>query len=72
MPVSMKGGIDVVSQATLSVGIHGALGRMGRRLIQLIAEDPGLTLAAALDGTGIPGSATMSGRSAASRRWASP
>jgi 4-hydroxy-tetrahydrodipicolinate reductase len=38
----------------VSVGIHGALGRMGLRLIQLIAEDPGLRLAAALERDGHP------------------
>ncbi len=37
-----------MSQAKVSVGIHGALGRMGTRLIQLIAGDPTLELAAAL------------------------
>jgi 4-hydroxy-tetrahydrodipicolinate reductase len=30
------------------VGIHGALGRMGMRLVQLVAEDPGLRLTAAM------------------------
>jgi len=38
----------VSSQPIVSVGIHGALGRMGRRLVQLIALDPGLKLGAAL------------------------
>ena len=33
----------------LSIGIHGATGRMGTRLIQLIADDPTLRLGAALD-----------------------
>ena len=37
-----------MSRPILSIGIHGASGRMGTRLIQLIAEDPGLELAAAL------------------------
>lgn len=36
------------------MGIHGALGRMGRRLIQLLAEDPTLALAAALEHAGHP------------------
>lgn len=36
------------SPPILSVGIHGALGRMGRRLIQLIAHDPALKLGAAI------------------------
>jgi 4-hydroxy-tetrahydrodipicolinate reductase len=43
-----------VSHAKVSVGIHGASGRMGSRLIQLIAEDPGLKLAAALERDGHP------------------
>jgi 4-hydroxy-tetrahydrodipicolinate reductase len=38
-----------VSQAKLSVGIHGATGRMGTRLIQLIAADPLLSLGMALE-----------------------
>ncbi len=38
----------------IKVGIHGAMGRMGLRLIQLIAEDPGLALAAALEREGHP------------------
>jgi 4-hydroxy-tetrahydrodipicolinate reductase len=38
----------VSSPPILKVGIHGALGRMGRRLIELIAQDPGFTLGAAL------------------------
>jgi len=43
-----------VSQRPIKVGIHGAMGRMGLRLIQLIAEDPGLELAAALERRGHP------------------
>ncbi|WP_435011292.1 4-hydroxy-tetrahydrodipicolinate reductase [Tundrisphaera lichenicola] len=39
----------------LSVGIHGATGRMGTRLIQLIQEDPDLTLGAAVDLPDHPG-----------------
>ena len=38
----------------LIVGIHGATGRMGARLIQLIQADPALTLGAALDRPGHP------------------
>ena len=34
---------------TLSVGMHGATGRMGARIIQLLRDDPSLTLGAALD-----------------------
>ena len=39
----------------LSVGIHGASGRMGTRLIQLIQGDPTLTLGAAIGRAGHPG-----------------
>jgi 4-hydroxy-tetrahydrodipicolinate reductase len=38
-----------VSTATVGIGLHGALGRMGIRLIQLIAEDPRVRLVAAID-----------------------
>jgi 4-hydroxy-tetrahydrodipicolinate reductase len=38
-----------VSHEPLSVGIQGATGRMGTRLIQLIQADPALTLGAAID-----------------------
>lgn len=44
-----------MAQAQIKVGIHGAMGRMGRRLIQLIGEDPSLALAAALEQPGHPG-----------------
>ena len=43
-----------MSQAKVSVGIHGGSGRMGLRLIQLIADDPALTLAAVLERDGHP------------------
>jgi 4-hydroxy-tetrahydrodipicolinate reductase len=43
-----------VSEGKVSIGIHGALGRMGIRLIQLIADDPSLKLAAALVRDGHP------------------
>jgi 4-hydroxy-tetrahydrodipicolinate reductase len=43
-----------VTQAILKVGIHGAKGRMGTRLIQLIAGDQGLSLGAALERPGHP------------------
>jgi 4-hydroxy-tetrahydrodipicolinate reductase len=43
-----------VSEAIKKVGIHGAKGRMGTRLIQLIADDPELELGAALERTGHP------------------
>jgi 4-hydroxy-tetrahydrodipicolinate reductase len=38
-----------VATPVLAIGIHGATGRMGTRLIQLIHADPTLRLAAALD-----------------------
>ena len=38
----------------LKIGIHGATGRMGTRLIQLISADSGLTLGAAIDRAGHP------------------
>ncbi len=41
-----------MSEAVKKVGIHGARGRMGTRLIQLIAEDPELELGAALERAG--------------------
>jgi len=44
--------MDVLSYDILSVGIHGASGRMGTRLIQLVVEDPELRLAAALERAG--------------------
>lgn len=37
-----------MSQGRIKVGIHGAQGRMGQRLIQLISEDSSLELGAAL------------------------
>ncbi len=40
--------------AKVWVAVHGAMGRMGTRLIQLIAEDPALRLAAALERAGHP------------------
>ena len=43
-----------MSHATLSIGIHGATGRMGTRLVQLIAEDRALALGAALERAGHP------------------
>ena len=38
-----------VMESALAIGIHGAAGRMGTRLLQLTAADPGLELAAALE-----------------------
>ena len=43
-----------MAQSILSLGIHGATGRMGTRLVQLIAGDPELELVAAIDRTGHP------------------
>ncbi len=39
----------------LSLGIHGATGRMGARLIHLIQDDPSLSFGAAVDRPGNPG-----------------
>jgi 4-hydroxy-tetrahydrodipicolinate reductase len=38
----------------LSIGVNGALGRMGQRIIALLHEDAGLALGAALDAPGHP------------------
>lgn len=38
-----------MSTARIRIGLHGAMGRMGLRLIQLIAEDPRVELVAAID-----------------------
>ena len=46
--------VIVSSSPILSVGVHGAIGRMGRRLIELIAQDPDLKLGAALESEGNP------------------
>lgn len=43
-----------MAKPVLAIGIHGATGRMGVRLIQLIHADPALRLAAALDRLGHP------------------
>jgi 4-hydroxy-tetrahydrodipicolinate reductase len=39
----------------IRVGIHGALGKMGRRLIAFIAETTDMTLTAAIEAKGTPG-----------------
>lgn len=38
-----------MSAARIRIGLHGAMGRMGLRLIQLISEDPRVVLVAAID-----------------------
>ncbi len=43
-----------MASANLAIGVHGASGRMGKRLIQLIGEDPSLELTAALERQGHP------------------
>lgn len=43
-----------MSQAPLTIGMHGASGRMGTRIIQLLLEDPSLKLGAAIDRTDHP------------------
>ncbi len=47
-----------MSTKPLSLGIHGATGRMGTRLIQLIRDDPTLALGAAIDRPNHPGAGT--------------
>ena len=39
---------------TIAIGVNGACGRMGQRIIALASEDPSLRLAAALDMPGHP------------------
>lgn len=46
--------VKPLDSATIRVAIHGAAGRMGQRLIQLISGDTALTLAAAIDRPGHP------------------
>ena len=48
-------GVPTLVAKPLSVGIHGAAGRMWTRLIQLIQDDPSFTLGAAIDRPGHPG-----------------
>ena len=43
-----------MASIALSIGIHGATGRMGPRLIQLITADPALRLGAAIERAGHP------------------
>ncbi len=38
----------------IAIGIHGAAGRMGRRLVALGSQDPGLKIVAAIDHSGCP------------------
>jgi 4-hydroxy-tetrahydrodipicolinate reductase len=45
---------DRVGTETLTLGLNGASGRMGLRLVQLIAEDAGATLAWAVERPGHP------------------
>jgi 4-hydroxy-tetrahydrodipicolinate reductase len=52
--VNQQSKSEVLTTGVVSVGIHGASGRMGTRLIQLIALDPSLKLAAALEREGHP------------------
>jgi 4-hydroxy-tetrahydrodipicolinate reductase len=48
-PLFLRKGDSSVAAPILSVVIHGATGRMGTRLIQLIQADPALRLGGALD-----------------------
>ncbi len=43
-----------MASANLAIGVHGASGRMGKRLIQLIGEDRSLELTVALERQGHP------------------
>ena len=43
-----------VATVQKSVGVHGAAGRMGLRLIQLIADDPTVRLSWAIERPGHP------------------
>ncbi|MFO0908747.1 MAG: 4-hydroxy-tetrahydrodipicolinate reductase [Isosphaeraceae bacterium] len=43
-----------MAKSRLAIGVHGATGRMGTRIIQLIQADPEVALAAALDRGGLP------------------
>lgn len=43
-----------MAKSELAVGVHGATGRMGTRIIQLMQADPGVRLAAAIDRAGHP------------------
>ena len=61
---------DRVATTRLSLGLNGASGRMGLRLIQLIAEDPQTQLAARSSGPAIPVWARMPERWPESARWA--
>ena len=54
------------------IGINGAAGRMGQRLVHLAHEDPDLPLVAALESPATRGSARTSARCAASARSACP
>ena len=53
-----------MSTAEVKIGLNGALGRMGVRLIQLIAEDPRVKLVAALEREGHSGIGADAGESA--------
>ncbi|MFO0951103.1 MAG: 4-hydroxy-tetrahydrodipicolinate reductase [Isosphaeraceae bacterium] len=43
-----------MTTSALSIGVHGATGRMGTRIIQLMQADPALELSAAIDRPGHP------------------
>lgn len=53
-----------MTPAQVKIGLNGALGRMGVRLIQLIAQDPRVQLVAAIEREGHPGLGADAGDSA--------
>ncbi len=61
-----------MSSKPVRVAIHGASGRMGMRLIQLIAEDPSWQLVAALEHSKHPSLGRDAGEAAGSRSLAVP
>lgn len=53
-----------MSTSQVKIGLNGVLGRMGIRLVQLIAEDPSVKLVAAIERDGHPGIGVDAGESA--------
>ena len=54
----------------IAIGINGAGGRMGQRLVALGKEDPALKIACALEYHGHPMMGKMQAKSQASATWA--
>lgn len=61
-----------MSTAEVKIGLNGALGRMGIRLIQLIAEDPRVKLVAAIEREGHEGLGSDAGEKAGIARLGVP